>query len=138
MEKLAKAHPKNWTPHHTTLLNNADAEKKCKKRNGKDHMASEELHLATSRLSYWHHLKKSLVPTRNIQQTTIDQKRKFTKIPENLPLTKSKNAAEHKAAQTTLKSNRANIAEYRRLRLERYAAAINAAANKAPGQKQTH
>jgi hypothetical protein len=71
MEKLTNVDPKNWTPHHTTLLNNADAhltrlmlpaEKKCKKRNGTCHMASEELHLATSRLSYWHHLKNRSSP----------------------------------------------------------------------------
>jgi hypothetical protein len=79
--------------------------------------------------------EKSLLPTRNIQQTTIDRKRKFAKIPDHLPLTKSEITAEHKAAQTTLKSIRANNAEYRRLRLELYANAIDAAANKAPGQK---
>jgi hypothetical protein len=97
MDKLLKIHPTKWTPNHTVRLNNADAhltrlmlraEKKCKKRNGKGHMASEELHLATSRLSYWHHLKKSLPPTRKILQTTLDRKRRFAKIPDHPPLSK--------------------------------------------------
>jgi hypothetical protein len=117
MEKLSKIHPTQWTPHHTTRLNNTNAhltrlmlrsEKKCKKRNGKSHMASEELHLATSRLSYWHHLKKLLRPTININQTTLDRKRRFTKIPDHSLLSKSEINNEHKAARKTLKSIRDN------------------------------
>jgi hypothetical protein len=79
--------------------------------------------------------EKAMLPTRNIKQTTIDRKRKFAKIPNHLPLAKLEVQTEHKAAQTTLKSIRANSTEYRRLHLERYAAAIDSAANKAPGDK---
>jgi hypothetical protein len=111
------------------------AEKKCKKRNGKGNMASEELHLATSRLSYWHHLKKSLLPTRNINQTTLDRKCGFAKIPDHSLLSKSEINNKHKASRKTLKSIRDDSIEYRRLHLERFAAAIDAATNKPTSQK---
>jgi hypothetical protein len=122
VDKLHKKNPEDWTPHQTSALNNVDshisrlmkrAENKCKKWNSKGHMTSEELQLATSRSSYWHYLKKSLLPTRNIKQETIHRKRKFAKIPNHPPLTKQVVQAEHTAAQATLKSIRENSAEYR-------------------------
>jgi hypothetical protein len=117
----------DWTPSHTRKLDNLDShitglmkrvEKKCKKKKGKIHMYNEELHLATSRTSYWHHVKKSMLPTRNIRPKTLNNKRKFARIPEHLPLTKTEVQTEHKAAQKTLKNVRDNSAENCRLHLE--------------------
>jgi hypothetical protein len=98
-------------------------------------MYSEDLHLATTRTSYWHHVKKSMLPTRNIKRTTMNRKCVFARIPKHPPLTKIEVQKEHKAAQKTLKDIRKNSAKYRRLHLERFAAAIDANARKHPGSK---
>jgi hypothetical protein len=111
------------------------AEKKCKKRKGKGHMYSEDLHLATSRTSYWYQVKKLMIPSRNIGSKTLHRKRKFARIPDHLPLTKKEVHTEDKAAQKTLKDVRAKSTEYRRLHLERFATAIDADAGKASGKK---
>jgi hypothetical protein len=111
------------------------AENKCKKKRGKGHMYSEELHLATRRTSYWHHVKKSMLPTRNIKRKTLNHKRKFARIPEHLPLTKTEVQKEHKAAPKKIKDIRNNSAEYRHLHLERFAVAIDADAGKELGTK---
>jgi hypothetical protein len=113
------------------------AEKKCKKRKGKGLMYSKELHLATSITSYWHHVKKMMLPSRNISPKTLHSKSKFARISDHLPITKKEVHTEHKSAQKTLKDVRAKSTEYRRLHLERLAAAIDADARKAPGKK-TH
>jgi hypothetical protein len=143
---LSLIEPLQWTASHTLKLNNLDnhitrlmlrAEKKCKKRKGKGHMYSEELHLATSRTSYWHHVKKSMLPSRNISAVTLHRKRKFARIPDHLPLTKHEVNTEHKSAQKTLKDVRAKSTEYRRLHLERFAAAIDADAGRTPGKTNT-
>jgi hypothetical protein len=74
------------------------AENKCKKKRGKGHMYSEELHLATTRISYWHHAKKSMLHTRNIKRKTLNHKHKFARIPEHLLLTRTEVPKDHKAA----------------------------------------
>jgi hypothetical protein len=76
-----------------------------------------------------------MLPSSNISTKTLHRKRKFARIPNHLPLTKKEVQTEHKAAQKTLKDVRANSTEYRRLHLERFAAAIDADAGKAPGKK---
>jgi hypothetical protein len=98
-------------------------------------MYSEELHLATSRASYWHRVKKSMLPSCNISPRTLHRKRKFAGIPDHLPPTKKEFQTEHKAAHKTLKDVRAKSTEYRRLHLKRFAAAIDSDAGKAPGKK---
>jgi hypothetical protein len=66
-------------------------------------MYSEDLHLATSRTSYWHHVKKSMLPTRNMKQATLNRKRLFARIPEHPPLTKTEVVKEHNAALETVR-----------------------------------
>jgi hypothetical protein len=98
-------------------------------------MYSEDLHLATSRTSYWHHAKKAMLPTRNIKQATLNRKRLFARIPKHPPLTKTKVVKEHNAAQKTLRYVRRKSTEYCRLHLKRFAAAIDANAGKHPSAK---
>jgi hypothetical protein len=74
-------------------------------------MYSEDLHLATSRTSYWHHVKKSMLPTRNIKQATLNRKRLFARIPEHPPLTKTEVVKEHNAARKTLRDVRRKKAQ---------------------------
>jgi hypothetical protein len=111
------------------------AAKKCRKQRAKGHMYSEELQIAASRYSYWNHLLKSMQPRRNIKKATLHRKRRFVRILYHMPLTKQEVRNEHKAALKTLKDARTNSKEYRRLHLERFAAAIDAAAGKEPDTK---
>jgi hypothetical protein len=142
--KLFTVSTEDWAPHHTLKLNNLDrnitrlmkrAAKKCRKQRAKGHMYSEELQMAASRCSYWNHLLKSMQPHRNIKKATLHRKGRFARIPYHMPLTKQEVRNEHKAALKTLKDVINNIKEYRRLHLERFAAAIDTAAAKEPGTK---
>jgi hypothetical protein len=143
-DRLCAVSAADWTPHHTLKLNNLDghitrlikrAAKKCRKQRAKGHMYSDELLMAASRCSYWNHLLKSMQPRRNIKKATLHHKRRFARIPDHMPLTKQEVRTEHNTALKTLKDFRTNSKEYRRLHLERFAAAIDAAAGKEPGTK---
>jgi hypothetical protein len=111
------------------------AEKLCQKKRGKGHMYSEDLHLDTTQMSYWHHVKKSMLPTRNIKQATLNRKRLFARIAKHPPLTKTEVVKEHNAALKTLRDVRRKSTKYCRLHLERFAAAIDANAGKNPSAK---
>jgi hypothetical protein len=138
--------PNQWTTTHSKKYDTLDqhitrlmlrAERKCKKGNIKSYMWSDDLHLAGSRTSYWNALKKSLLTTRNITARTLDIKRKMAQIPPHPTKSITEVRQELKLAKKPIKDIRNKHVEYRRLYLERKAAAIDLDNDKDPNKSST-
>jgi hypothetical protein len=107
LAKLMAIETENWTPWHSKKYNNLDkhltslmcqSENKCKKRNGKGYMASEEINTAGTRLAFWGCLLKYMQSLRNIRNTTLQRKRKRARVPDHGPMTRKEVRIELKMA----------------------------------------